>query len=114
MQSQAPLTAGTAPSNPGELARWADNYRTGSVGGEPLHEAITQGTVATGSPDGSRYGPGIQIGADGALSHLGGWAGYVTIFGITADRSTAIALSCNSPDVAARQIAEGLRIIWAG
>ena len=108
------LGDGSVFATPGELARWADNYRTGTVGGKALLEAITQGAVATGSPDGSRYGPGIQIGADGALSHLGGWAGYVTIFGITADRSTAIALSCNSPDVAARQIAEGLRVIWAG
>lgn len=108
------LGDGSVFATPSELARWADNYRTGTVGGKAFLNAITQGAVVTGSPDGSRYGAGIQIGADGALSHLGGWAGYVTFFGVTADRSTAIALSCNSPDVAADQIAEGLRIIWAG
>jgi CubicO group peptidase (beta-lactamase class C family) len=105
---------GSVYTTPSELARWAGNYRSGPVGGEVLLKATTQDAVATGSPDGSRYGAGIQIGADGALSHLGGWAGYVTVFGVTADRSTAIVLSCNSPDVAASQVAEGLLTIWAG
>jgi CubicO group peptidase (beta-lactamase class C family) len=100
----------TTPSN---LALWADNYRTGAVGGKALLEAVIEDAVPTGSPDGSRYGAGIQVGPDGALSHVGGWAGYVTVFGVTADRSTAIALSCNSPDVAAGLLAEGLRVIWA-
>ena len=63
---------------------------------------------------GSTYAAGVEVAADGSLSHLGGWAGFVTIFGITADRSTAIAVMCNSTDANAGAVAEGLRALWRG
>lgn len=100
---------GSLYTTPSELVRWADNYRTGTVGGEALLEAQLAGAVDTGY--GSAYGAGIEVAADGALSHLGGWAGVVTIFGITGDRHTAIAVSCNSVEANAGAIAEALRDI---
>ena len=103
---------GSIHTTPAELARWADQYRTGAVGGAEVLEAVVAGAVPTGDPDGSRYGAGLQIAADGALSHLGGWSGFVTLFGVTADRGTSIAVSCNSAEVDAARVATGLRAIW--
>lgn len=103
---------GSFHTTPSELVRWADNYRTGAVGGDRLLEATTSGAVPIG-PGYGKYGAGIEIAEDGALSHLGGWSGFVTAFGITGDRETAIAVSCNSDAADLGTIAEGLRIIWA-
>ena len=61
---------------------------------------------------GGEYGAGIGILPDGTLSHSGAWAGFVTLFGVSADRSTAIALSCNATDAAIGTIGEGLVTIW--
>lgn len=105
---------GSIHTTPGELARWGDQYRTGAVGGQVLLDAVDEGSVPTGAPDGSRYGAGIEIAPDDALSHLGGWAGYVTVFGVTGDRTTSLAMSCNSPDVDADQVASGLLAVWVG
>ena len=105
---------GSIHTTPSELARWGDQYRTGAVGGRALLDAVEEGSVPTGAPGGSRYGAGIEIASDGALSHLGGWAGYVTVFGVTADRTTSLAMSCNSPDVDADQVAAGLLAVWVG
>jgi CubicO group peptidase (beta-lactamase class C family) len=102
---------GAIHSTPTQLVLWADNYRTGTVGGDSLLAAQTADAVDTGY--GSLYGAGIEIAPDGSLSHVGGWAGYVTLFGISADRSTAIAVMCNSVDTDAGAIAEDLRSIWA-
>lgn len=103
---------GSLFTTPTELVRWADSYRT--------HEVLAQDTLvhaldsapSTGDPTGSRYGPGIQIAQDGSLSHIGGWGQYTTIFGISADRAVAIAVSCNSFAVDPLPIAEGLRVVW--
>lgn len=103
---------GSVYTTPSELVRWADNYRTGEVGGAALLAAQTAGAVEVGN--GLKYGAGIEVAPDGALSHLGGWEGYVTVFGISADRSTSIAVICNSVEASAVAVAEGLKAIWVG
>lgn len=100
---------GSVYASPSELVRWANNYRTGDVGGQRLLDAQVDDAAPTGRSD---YGAGIEIAPDGSLSHLGGWAGVVTVFGITADRHSSIAVSCNSVEADAGAIAEGLRRIW--
>lgn len=101
---------GSIYTTPSELVRWADNYRTGELGGSAVLEAQVAGAVDTG--EGTKYGAGIEVAADGSLSHLGGWEGYVTVFGVSADKSTAIAVMCNSTEADAIAIAEGLRALW--
>ncbi len=103
---------GSVHTTPSELAQWGDQYRTGKVGGKGWLDAITAGAVPTGAPNRSRYGAGIEIAPDGALSHLGGWSGYVTAFGASADRSTVIALSCNTSDLPFDTLTSGLLRIW--
>ncbi|MDI6098707.1 serine hydrolase domain-containing protein [Actinoplanes sp. NEAU-A12] len=103
---------GSVQTTPGELVRWADNYRTGAVGGETLLKAQLDRAVPTGQPAGPRYAAGIAVNSDGTLSHEGGWAGYATLFGVTADRRTAIAVSCNAAETDITAIATGLQRIW--
>ncbi len=102
---------GSVQTTPGELVRWADNYRTGAVGGEALLKAQLDRAVPTGRP-GSKYGAGIVVNPDGTLSHEGGWAGYATLFGVTADRRTAIAVSRNAAETDIAAVATGLQRIW--
>lgn len=106
------LGDGSVYATPSDLARWGDQYRTGKVGGRAWLDAITAGAVPTGAPNGARYGAGIEIAPDGALSHLGGWSGYVTAFGVSADRNTTVALSCNTPDLPLDTLTSGLLRIW--
>lgn len=77
---------GGIQTTPSQLARWADNYRTGSVGGLKLLEAQLAGAVETEPGGGDRYGAGIVSRADGTLDHAGAWAGFVTAFHISSDR----------------------------
>jgi CubicO group peptidase (beta-lactamase class C family) len=103
---------GSIQTTPSELVRWADNYRTGAVGGKALLKAQLEGAVPTGESPGSKYGAGIVVDSQGTLSHTGEWAGYVTSFSITADRSTAIAVSCNAAESSIVAIAARLQDIW--
>lgn len=82
---------GGIQTTPSQLARWADNYRTGSVGGLKLLEAQLAGAVETEPGGGDRYGAGIVSRADGTLDHAGAWAGFVTAFHISSDRRTSVA-----------------------
>lgn len=83
---------GGIQTTPSQLARWADNYRTGSVGGLKLLEAQLAGAVETEPGGGDRYGAGIVSRADGTLDHAGAWAGFVTAFHISSDRRTSVAI----------------------
>ncbi|MEV6595527.1 serine hydrolase domain-containing protein [Actinoplanes sp. NPDC051346] len=103
---------GSVQGTPSALVRWADNYRTGKVGGSALLRAQVDGAVPAG-PDGARYGAGLIVQSDGTLVHEGGWAGYTTMFGVTADRRTAIAVSCNTDRKDIAGVAGGLLGIWA-
>lgn len=108
------LGDGSVYGTPSDLARWGDQYRTGEVGGPTWLDAVTEGAVPTGGPTGARYGAGIEVAPDGALSHLGGWSGYVSVFGVSADRDTTIALSCNTSDLPIEDLAAGLLETWVG
>ena len=88
---------GGVQTTPGELVRWADNYRTGRVGGQALLDAIVTDAAESTDP-GYRYGAGIFAALDGSLTHHGQWLGYETSFWISADRHTSVASSCNLKD----------------
>jgi len=103
---------GSVHGTPATLVLWADYYRTRSIDGVDVGDEATSGAKPTGAPDGSKYGAGILVGSDDTLSHIGVWAGAVTLFGVTADRATVLAVSCNSTDAPAEPIAQGLRTIW--
>ena len=104
---------GSVQTTSPELVRWADNYRTGRVGGEELLAAQVEGGADTG--DGGRYGAGIAEQRDGSLGHNGSWAGYLSDFWVSADRRTAIAVTCNGdrgPSSALGYLAPALRSEW--
>nr|CRL67525.1 penicillin-binding protein, beta-lactamase class C [Mycolicibacterium malmesburyense] len=101
---------GSIQTAPSQLVRWADNYRTGEIGGRELLEAQLAGAVETG--EGDRYGAGIYEYADGTLGHDGSWGGFVTDFRIGRDRRTSVAVSCNSDTRDPTAIAEALARIW--
>ncbi|MFI5508990.1 serine hydrolase domain-containing protein [Mycobacterium sp. NPDC051804] len=104
---------GGVQTTPSQLVRWADNYRTGKLGGQRLLDAQVEGAVETGSGDGDRYGAGIFVYPDGSLDHDGSWAGFVSSFQISADRHTSIAVACNTDTQDPVAIAGELGDIWA-
>ena len=91
---------------------WADNYRTGAVGGPELLAAQVDGAVKTGAETGERYGAGIFVGIDGTLEHDGSWGGFLTDFAVSADRSHSVAVSCNTDHQDPTAIAGELAEIW--
>ena len=103
---------GSIQTTPSQLVIWADNYRTGAVGGPKLLAAQVDGAVTTDADTGDRYGAGIFVGADGTLEHDGAWAGFLTEFTVSADRSHAVAVSCNSDHQDPTAIAGELAEIW--
>jgi len=105
------LGDGSVHATASQLVRWADNYRTGAVGGRQLLRGQTEQAVAT-VPGGGRYGAGIAINPDNTLSHEGAWGGFTTLFGVSADRRTSIAVSCNTPAADIGAIATALQRIW--
>lgn len=103
---------GSIQTTPSQLVIWADNYRTGAVGGPELLAAQVDGAVETGSETGERYGAGIFVGSEGTLEHDGAWAGFLTDFVVSADRSHSVAVSCNTDDQDPTAIAGELAEIW--
>jgi CubicO group peptidase (beta-lactamase class C family) len=103
---------GAVQTTPSQLVRWADNYRTGKVGGAKLLDAQLAGAVETEPDSGDRYGAGIYLLADGALDHDGSWAGYVTAFRVSADRRTSVAISCNAGDQDPVAMVDELMPLW--
>jgi CubicO group peptidase (beta-lactamase class C family) len=104
---------GGIQTTPAELVRWADNYRTGKVGGDELLTAQLADAAEAGS---TRYGAGIFEDPNGALSHGGDGAGFLTEFLISADRRTSVAVTCNGDRGASsrvRYLALALRGEWA-
>ena len=85
---------GSVVGTPSQLALWADVYRHEDT------DSAVRGMTLNGVDDGmsGTYGAGIFIARGGRLSHSGGWGGFVTLFGVSADRSTAVVVSCNSAD----------------
>jgi CubicO group peptidase (beta-lactamase class C family) len=103
----------------GDLVRWGDNYRTGTVGGRRLLEAQVARPVRTRSIDwayglgaGFTYAAGIALGSDGTLVHPGQWEGFSTAFEVRPDRRTAIAVTCNVSRHPPNLLTAKLREIW--
>jgi CubicO group peptidase (beta-lactamase class C family) len=103
---------GSIQTTPSQLVIWADNYRTGAVGGPELLAAQVDGAVKTGTETGERYGAGIFVGIDGTLEHDGSWGGFLTYFAVSADRSHSVAVSCNTDHQDPTAIAGELAEIW--
>jgi len=103
---------GSIQTTPSQLVIWADNYRTGAVGGPTLLAAQVDGAVTTDPDTGERYGAGIYVGTDGTLEHDGAWAGFLSDFAVSADRSHAVAVSCNTDHQDPTAIADELAEIW--
>ncbi|MFF3209630.1 serine hydrolase domain-containing protein [Streptomyces sp. NPDC002886] len=97
---------GSVQSTPGEFVRWADNYRTGRVGGAELLAGVTADAVSVGDVLRQRgiaegkYGAGILLLPDRSLVHRGDWEGFHSSFKVSPDRDTAVSVVCNvdSPD----------------
>jgi CubicO group peptidase (beta-lactamase class C family) len=103
---------GGIQTTPSQLVRWADNYRTGRVGGSQLLDAQLSGAVPT-EPDGAdRYGAGIYLRANGTLDHNGAWGGFVTAFRVAKDRMTSLAISCNTDEQDPEALADSLAKLW--
>jgi CubicO group peptidase (beta-lactamase class C family) len=103
---------GGIQTTPTQLVRWADNYRTGKVGGQRLLDMQLAGAVPTDSGGDERYGAGIFVHADGTLDHGGSWIGFLTEFWISKDRHTSVAMSCNTSGLNSADIAESLEHVW--
>jgi CubicO group peptidase (beta-lactamase class C family) len=109
---------GAIQATPKELVRWADNYRTATVGGPGWQRDIVAGAVEIPSaPVGEEasYGAGILRYEDGSLGHQGGWEGFVTDLWISSDRTTSIAVACNKVfDLGdLRAMTSSLIMIWS-
>ena len=103
---------GGIQTTPSQLVRWADNYRTGRVGGPKLLQAQLAGAVPTADGGGDSYGAGIYVAADGTLTHDGFWGGFVAAFRVSKDRATSLAISCNTDSQDPQALAEALAKLW--
>jgi CubicO group peptidase (beta-lactamase class C family) len=103
---------GGIQTTPSQLVRWADNYRTGSVGGQKLLDAQLSGAVQIGPNVPIRYAAGIYLRDDGTLDHDGAWAGFVTAFRVSKDRLTSVAVSCNTDEQSPEAMADAISKLW--
>jgi CubicO group peptidase (beta-lactamase class C family) len=103
---------GAIQTTPSQLVRWADNYRTGQVGGPKLLDAQLAGAVETERGGADRYGAGIYVMGNGTLDHDGSWAGFVTAFRISKDRLKSLAISCNTDKQDPNALADALGELW--
>lgn len=98
---------GSIVGTPSELALWGSLYADES---DPAVVAMTADAVDDGG--GERYGAGIGISPEGDLFHSGGWAGFVTLFGVSADRTTVLVATCNDTSLPVDTLGAGLLEIW--
>jgi CubicO group peptidase (beta-lactamase class C family) len=99
---------GFVQTTPSELVRWADNYRTGELGGDELLDAQLADPVDAGRDE---YAAGILIGPGGELWHDGDWAGFLSTLVVSDDRRTALAVSCNGNSGASSDIVYLVRVL---
>jgi len=82
----------------GDLARWAANFSRPRVGDRALIEQISQnGTLRDGTP--IRYGFGLQrtsLGGRDVVFHVGGEAGFQSIFAYFPGEDFAVAMTTNA------------------
>ncbi|WP_404960314.1 serine hydrolase domain-containing protein [Streptomyces sp. 147326] len=105
-------------ANPGEFVRWADNYRTGRIGGTELLTGVTEGAVSVGDVlrrrgiEEGRYGAGILLLPDKSLVHRGDWEQFHSTFKVSPDRNTAVTVVCNTDSPDNFRAANQLLDIW--
>ncbi|MFE2289432.1 serine hydrolase domain-containing protein [Streptomyces sp. NPDC059443] len=110
---------GSIQSTPGEFVRWADNYRTGRIGGTELLDGVTAGAVNVGDVllqrgiEEGRYGAGILLLPDKSLVHRGDWEQFHSTFKVSPDRNTAVTVVCNADSPDNFRAANQLLDIWA-
>lgn len=110
---------GAVQTTAGELVRWADNYRTGRVGGTQLLTGVTQGAVSVGDVlrgrgiEEGRYGAGMLLLPDKSLVHRGDWEQFHSTFKVSPDRNTAVTVVCNTESPDNFRAANQLLDIWA-
>ncbi|HEX2361273.1 MAG TPA: serine hydrolase domain-containing protein [Jiangellaceae bacterium] len=109
---------GGVQAAPSELVRWADNFRTGELGGSRLQYAQLADAPRTSLSvserfEAERYGAGFYIGEEGGLFDVGEWEGFTTALEITADRRVAAAVACNSDWLVPSATATILTLIWS-
>jgi CubicO group peptidase (beta-lactamase class C family) len=111
------IGAGGIQSTPTELVRWADNYRTGKVGGPAILRAQLTGGVPV-TPDASTNdSPGLYVAGmikspEGHLIHGGSAGAFRTWFGVQSDRRTSLAIACNMAELNMDDFAQTLIEIW--
>ena len=93
-----------------DLVRWADNYRTGTLGGPDLLQAQLKDSVD--SDNGSRHGAGISLMPDGSLTHDGEYGGFHTLFYVSPDRTREIVVAGNLAEISVGAIGERLAELW--
>ncbi|OBK43107.1 serine hydrolase [Mycobacterium sp. 1081908.1] len=103
---------GGIQTTPSQLVGWADNYRTGRVGGPALLDAQLAGAVPTEPGGADRYGAGIYLMANGTLDHDGAWGGFVSAFRVSKDRNTSLAVACNTDRQDPETLADSLAKLW--
>jgi CubicO group peptidase (beta-lactamase class C family) len=103
---------GGIQTTPIQLVDWADNYRTGRLGGSELLDAQLAGAGPTEPGGADRYGAGIYLMANGTLDHDGAWGGFVTAFRVSKDRNTSLAISCNTDKLDPETLANSLAKLW--
>jgi CubicO group peptidase (beta-lactamase class C family) len=103
------LGSGGIVTTPSDLVRWADHIRTSAL----VSSETLLATLEDAAPinDRSSYGPGLIVDDDGSLDHGGDGDGVKAAFGVSPDRHTAIAVSCNTGGLATAVDAR-LRAVW--
>jgi len=104
--------AGGIQSRLADLVTWADNYRTGKLGGPGLLQAQIADAVEVGESGGGRYGAGIAVMPDGSLWHTGEYGGFHTLFRVSADRSGVLVVACNLAWINIEELGVKLAEIW--
>ncbi|MFJ6779030.1 serine hydrolase domain-containing protein [Streptomyces yangpuensis] len=114
-----PYGDGSVQTTPGEMVRWADNYRTGRVGGPELLTGVTRGAVNVGDVlrgrgiEEGRYGAGMLLLPDNSLVHRGDWEQFHSTFKVAPDRNTAVTVVCNADAPDHFSAANRLLDIWS-
>lgn len=95
-------------TTPSELVRWGDQYRAGDL----IQSDALAGAVEENDGSGDYYAAGINIQPDGDLAHSGRMGGFISVFTVSADRRTVIAVACNGHLMNRTPINEALWEIW--
>ena len=104
------IGAGFVTMTLSDLARWGDQLREPSlVSVETLADALSNGAP---TDDGYTYGPGLFVSPDGGLGHPGEGAGLYTAFGVSPDRHTTGAISCNQDGIDLDAMGDDLAETW--